>query len=117
MDANTQFIQEAIQRLRKKRERVTIVLEFDALFALLGHLQLALKHPQNVGPSANLMRRMVKDIYEDIAQDEPRLVELLYGQADGTVKSTGQVQQYGHDDLPAVPVPKLPPWWKKKRRR
>ena len=40
-------------------------------FCLLGSIQLALRHPDNIGPSSDIIRRMAKEIAERLIEDIP----------------------------------------------
>ena len=43
----------------------------------MAQVQLALRHPGNVGPASKEARRIVTDIIDSLGQSEPRVAELL----------------------------------------
>lgn len=59
-----------VQRIREERERLgdefqlPVLLDLDSALCLVGNLQLALRHPENTGPSAAVARRAIDGIIE-----------------------------------------------------
>lgn len=68
---------DAVHRLNTKRGTFKIHVSFDVLTGIVAHLQLALRHPQNVGHTSKVIRAIVEGIIEVIAGDEPDLATLL----------------------------------------
>jgi hypothetical protein len=46
-----------------------VVMDLLTLSAVAGHLQLALRHPGNTGPSAKIVRSLIEQIIERLEHD------------------------------------------------
>jgi hypothetical protein len=75
----------AIHRLFADPEPVLIQLSKQDLWCLICQVHLAIRHPQNVGPSKDIALRVCKDLVEHLAASEPDL-RLLW--------AMGSVPQY-----------------------
>jgi len=55
-----------------------IRLDLSTLLALVAHVQFALRHPQNTGPAAIVMRALIADLIARVEQEDyPATAELM----------------------------------------
>ena len=61
-----------------KRETVAILLTKVEILSLVGHIQLALRHPENKGPTREIARHAARRLASLIAHDDvfvPKVLE------------------------------------------
>ncbi len=58
---------------------MTLELDLTGVLAIIGNLQLALRHPENKGPTSKIVRNMVrlmaKIVHEKVPDLDPRVIE------------------------------------------
>ena len=62
---------------RWKRETVAILLTKVEILSLVGHIQLALRHPENKGPTREVARRATRRLAGLIVNDDVFVPESL----------------------------------------
>ncbi|MCI0391872.1 MAG: hypothetical protein MOB07_24280 [Acidobacteria bacterium] len=77
MTPSEQEVFDALNRMEQKHGHMVVPLDFTALPAVIGALQLALRHPEFAPrPSAQIVRRAIRNI-QDGLKEEPVLVALI----------------------------------------
>lgn len=64
------------QDLHDEGWKITVTWDIDCLMILIAQLQLALRHPQNVGPSAQVTRSVLQKLIDELPVDSLALREL-----------------------------------------
>ncbi len=60
-----------------KRETVAVLLTKVEVLSLVGHIQLALRHPENKGPTREIARRTARKLASLITHDDVFSPEVL----------------------------------------
>lgn len=60
-----------------KRETVALLLTKVEILSLVGHIQLALRHPENKGPTREIARHAARRLASLIAYDDVFVPEVL----------------------------------------
>ena len=60
-----------------KREMVAVILTKVEIMSLVGHVQLALRHPENKGPTREVARRAARKLASLIVNDDVFVPEVL----------------------------------------
>ena len=60
-----------------KRETVAVLLTKMEILSLVGHIQLALRHPENKGPTREVARSAARKLASVIAHDDVFAPEVL----------------------------------------
>ena len=60
-----------------KREMVAVLLTKVEIMSLVGHIQLALRHPENNGPTKEVARRAARKLASLIVNDDVFVPEVL----------------------------------------
>lgn len=56
---------------------INLHLQPTTALAIVGNLQLALRHPNNKGPNSKIIRSVIDTLIDGLAQDNPRIRTLL----------------------------------------
>lgn len=67
----------ALEEFADVPKPVVVELDRGTFVCLIGNLQLALRHPNNNGPSTYIVRRFIDDFIEAIAQSHPVAADAL----------------------------------------
>lgn len=76
-DEPEEMLRRAVIRLRQKHGYFTLELGFTELISVIAHLQLALRHPGNVGESARSIRALIEKVIRGLEESEPVIGPLL----------------------------------------
>ncbi len=79
------------------RPPVGVQLAPAVAMALIGNLQLALRHPQNNGPAARLMRQFCGDLITELAGGDPTIELVLRSGEDRQFGWTQSEHRGGQD--------------------
>lgn len=60
-----------------KQEIIPVVLTKVEILSLVGHIQLALRHPENKGPTREIARRAARKLASLITHDDVFIPEVL----------------------------------------
>lgn len=71
--------EDIVNRLAESQEKIEFAITPGRAFALIGQLQLALRHPENRGPSTEIVRQMIANMAQAIATvtDTPEVIEIV----------------------------------------
>lgn len=67
----------AIARVMKQHDSCEFTLDWELVVAVVGHLQLALRHPANTGPSPEAVREFLDAFLAKIESLDPTLAAIM----------------------------------------
>ena len=67
----------ALKRLSETHPTILFELAPAEMMSIVGGLQLALRHPNFTGPSAQICRKWIRAFQEQIAQEEPVVADVI----------------------------------------
>lgn len=68
---------DAMKRLQVKGFRINLKLGPAQAMMLIGQLQLAARHPANIGPSSGLVRLLATELADELVEAEPELQAII----------------------------------------
>lgn len=68
---------ECVQRMQDRKTMIAVYLDPASATSLIASIQLALRHPGNVGPTAEINRKLADALIARLEQDEPALGPIL----------------------------------------
>lgn len=103
--------QAALQRLERAHGHFTATMSFGAIITIVGHVQLALRHPANRGTAARHARNVIDAIIATLESAEPEIGALLragYDPAHDQPAGTGPLDQGVLTESPAIDTDPTP---------
>jgi hypothetical protein len=67
----------ALEKMRESKDPLNVELSISLAVGLIGQLQLAFRHPQNVGPSRAQLELFVRDLIERLDPEHGDLYTVL----------------------------------------
>lgn len=71
------IMRRATERMRAMTEPIKFELNINLVVGLIGQLQLAFRHPQNVGPARQLLESFIRDLIEQLDPEHGDLHTVL----------------------------------------
>jgi hypothetical protein len=73
----SEFIEAFTAWAKKRGGRFLFEVDCTCLISIIGNLQLALRHPNNVGPSARAVRQLIDQVIAAIELEAPYVAQML----------------------------------------